>query len=70
MVFHHYFIRLLQLLYSKPLANNKQLQFVHFDKYGKIKITHTKKRKALVISSSGSVEIGNGEVMIINPFEI
>ena len=28
------------------------------------------KRRELVISSSGSVEIGNGEVMIINPFEI
>ena len=28
------------------------------------------KRRALVISSSGSVEIGNGEVMIINPFDI
>ena len=32
--------------------------------------TFMTKRKALVISSSGSVEIGNGEVMIINPFEI
>ena len=28
------------------------------------------KRRELVISSSGSVEIGDGEVMIINPFEI
>ena len=32
--------------------------------------TFMTKRKALVISSSGSVEIGDGEVMIINPFEI
>jgi hypothetical protein len=32
--------------------------------------TFMTKSKALVISSSGSVEIGNGEVMIINPFEI
>ena len=32
--------------------------------------TFMTKRRALVISSSGSVEIGNGEVMIINPFEI
>ena len=32
--------------------------------------TFMTKRRALIISSSGSVEIGNGEVMIINPFEI
>lgn len=32
--------------------------------------TFMTKRRELVISSSGSVEIGNGEVMIINPFEI
>ena len=32
--------------------------------------TFMTKRRSLVISSSGSVEIGNGEVMIINPFEI
>ena len=32
--------------------------------------TFMTKRKTLVISSSGSVEIGDGEVMIINPFEI
>ena len=32
--------------------------------------TFMSKRRELVISSSGSVEIGNGEVMIINPFEI
>ena len=32
--------------------------------------TFMTKRRALVISSSGSVEIGDGEVMIINPFEI
>ena len=32
--------------------------------------TFMTKRRTLVISSSGSVEIGNGEVMIINPFEI
>lgn len=32
--------------------------------------TFMTKRRTLVISSSGSVEIGDGEVMIINPFEI
>lgn len=32
--------------------------------------TFMTKRRSLVISSSGSVEIGDGEVMIINPFEI
>ena len=32
--------------------------------------TFMTKRRALIISSSGSVEIGDGEVMIINPFEI
>ena len=32
--------------------------------------TFMTKRRTLVISSSGSVEIGDGEVMIINPFDI
>ena len=32
--------------------------------------TFMTKGKSLVISTGGSVEIGNGEVMIINPFEI
>jgi hypothetical protein len=32
--------------------------------------TFMTKRRALVISSGGSIDVGSGEVMIINPFDI